>query len=208
MDDAVKALTIQPMLYTNLLVAGGRFSTAGGVAAHYIARWNGSSWSALGSGMDGDVEAIAVYPNGTLVVAGEFTTVGGVPAHHIAFLGDWSAFGTGMDAAVNAVAVMPDGYHLVAGGDFTTAGGVPANSIASWDGCPGRQWDLVWVRRPDHRRESSPSRFCPMAISSRAVPLSLLAARPPTTSLDGTARLGLHWEAGRAAPHHRSSAPL
>ena len=28
------------------------FTTAGGVAANYIAKWNGSAWSALGSGMD------------------------------------------------------------------------------------------------------------------------------------------------------------
>ena len=35
------------------LYAGGRFTTAGGIAANRIAKWNGSSWSALGSGMNG-----------------------------------------------------------------------------------------------------------------------------------------------------------
>ena len=35
------------------LYAGGYFTTAGGSAANDIAKWNGSSWSALGSGMDG-----------------------------------------------------------------------------------------------------------------------------------------------------------
>ena len=34
------------------LYAGGGFTTAGGSAANYIAQWNGSSWSALGSGMN------------------------------------------------------------------------------------------------------------------------------------------------------------
>ena len=34
------------------LYAGGDFTTAGGNAANYIAQWNGSSWSALGSGMN------------------------------------------------------------------------------------------------------------------------------------------------------------
>ena len=34
------------------LYAGGEFTTAGGIAANYIAQWNGSSWSALGSGMN------------------------------------------------------------------------------------------------------------------------------------------------------------
>ena len=33
------------------LYAGGDFTTAGGSAANYIAQWNGSSWSALGSGI-------------------------------------------------------------------------------------------------------------------------------------------------------------
>ena len=39
----------------NTLYAGGEFTTAGGNAANDIAQWNGSSWSALGSGMNGDV---------------------------------------------------------------------------------------------------------------------------------------------------------
>ncbi len=33
--------------------AGGYFTTAGGSAATNIAKWNGSTWSALGSGMGG-----------------------------------------------------------------------------------------------------------------------------------------------------------
>ena len=35
------------------LYAGGYFTTAGGVPANYIAKWDGSAWSALGSGMNG-----------------------------------------------------------------------------------------------------------------------------------------------------------
>ena len=37
------------------LYAGGGFTSAGGVAANDIAKWDGSAWSALGSGMNGDV---------------------------------------------------------------------------------------------------------------------------------------------------------
>lgn len=33
------------------LYAGGGFARAGGVSANYIAKWDGQSWSALGSGM-------------------------------------------------------------------------------------------------------------------------------------------------------------
>ncbi|MFN5496843.1 MAG: hypothetical protein ACK5C3_09770, partial [bacterium] len=60
------------------LVAGGGFTTAGGGTANRIARWNGSSWRQLGSGMDGGVSALAVLPNGDLVAGGSFTTAGGV----------------------------------------------------------------------------------------------------------------------------------
>src|SRR6266436_3774410 len=44
----------------NDLYAGGYFVTAGGVSANRIAKWDGSSWSALGSGMNGTVNALAV----------------------------------------------------------------------------------------------------------------------------------------------------
>ena len=33
-----------------LLIAGGRFTTAGGVAARNIAQWDGTAWSSVGSG--------------------------------------------------------------------------------------------------------------------------------------------------------------
>ena len=34
------------------LYAGGDFTTAGGVSANRVAKWNGSKWSALGSGLN------------------------------------------------------------------------------------------------------------------------------------------------------------
>jgi len=40
------------------LYAGGYFSTAGGVTANYIAKWNESTWSALGAGMNNQVNAL------------------------------------------------------------------------------------------------------------------------------------------------------
>src|SRR5204863_176191 len=50
-------------------------TTAGGTPANYIAKWNGTSWSALGSGMNSSVYALSL--SGTNVYAGGlFTTAG------------------------------------------------------------------------------------------------------------------------------------
>ena len=59
----------------------------GGVAANCIARWDGTSWSALGSGLSGSwavVFALITLPNGDVVAGGDFTTADGVSANRIA----------------------------------------------------------------------------------------------------------------------------
>src|SRR5690554_3556312 len=49
------------------LYAGGVFTTAGGQPANRIARWNGSAWAPLGSGMSGpspQVRSLTVFDDG------------------------------------------------------------------------------------------------------------------------------------------------
>ena len=115
------------------LYAGGDFTTAGGVAANRIAKWDGSSWSALGQRDERlRVHALAVFDDGSgpaLYAGGDFTTAGGVAANRIAKWDgtSWSALGQrDWTARVCALAVFDDGSGpaLYAGGDFTTAGGV------------------------------------------------------------------------------------
>jgi hypothetical protein len=98
-----------------------------------IAKWNGSDWSALGSGVNSPVSALASSAS-DLYAGGGFTIAGGIPARNIAKWNgnDWSPLGSGMNGAVYALAV--SGSDLYAGGAFTTAGGVPANCIAKWSG--------------------------------------------------------------------------
>ncbi|MFY9342957.1 MAG: hypothetical protein WAT39_10740 [Planctomycetota bacterium] len=117
------------------LVAGGVFTTAGGAAANNIARWNGATWSAVGTGLNDTVQCLTTLSNGDVVAGGLFTTAGGTTANHIARWNGtaWSALGTGVDGQVSAVATRPNG-DIVAGGYFTTAGGVAAIRIARWDG--------------------------------------------------------------------------
>jgi trimeric autotransporter adhesin len=118
------------------LIVGGAFQSAGGVSAPAIARWDGSNWSAFGSGMNNTVTAVAHMPNADVVAAGVFTTAGGVSANRIARWNGsvWTPLGAGMDSTVSALAVTPAG-SLVAGGHFTTAGGQAAPYLARW-GCP------------------------------------------------------------------------
>ncbi len=91
------------------------------------------AWSALGSGMNDAVKAIAVSGS-DVYVGGEFTLAGGSSANRIAKWNgsSWSSLGTGMDGNVFAIAV--SGSDVFVGGGFTTAGGNPATSIAKWNG--------------------------------------------------------------------------
>jgi hypothetical protein len=121
------------------LVAGGYFTTAGGAVAPSIARWNGSAWSRLASGLNLPVHALTVLPNGDLVAGGEFTFAGSVTARRIARWNGaaWSPMASGMTDGfapiVYDLASLPNG-DVIAGGRFTSAGGVPANNIARWNG--------------------------------------------------------------------------
>ena len=130
---AVIALTV----YNGQLVAGGYFTTAGGVGCNYIASWNGSSWQPLSSGVytesNCSVNVLTVY-NGQLVAGANFTTAGGVACNYIACWdgSSWQPLGSGMSNQVNDLTVCNG--QLVAGGNFTTAGGVACNYIASWNG--------------------------------------------------------------------------
>jgi len=140
MNDYVLALASMPNgSGGNDLIASGGFFQADGAPAGGIARWNGTSWSAIGFGNDvRDTYALAVLPGNTLVIGGTFLFVNqnlAVLANHVARWdgANWQAFGTGMNNHVLALAVLPGG-DLVAGGYFTTAGSNPANYIARWNG--------------------------------------------------------------------------
>lgn len=60
---------------------------AGGSLAEHIAKWDGSSWSALGSGTNDTVYALAISGS-DVYVGGSFTTAGGNPAKFVAFWED------------------------------------------------------------------------------------------------------------------------
>src|SRR6185295_11851258 len=85
------------------LFVGGSFSTAGGIPAQAIAKWDGSTWAPVGSGMNtgATVDELVVLDAGSgaaLHAGGHFTAAGGVAANCIATWNgtNWSALGSGV----------------------------------------------------------------------------------------------------------------
>jgi trimeric autotransporter adhesin len=142
------------------VIAGGLFPAAGGVAAANIARYDGASWSALGSGCDSSVEALCELSNGTLVVGGQFDTAGGLACARIASWNGsaWAPLGTGMVGAVSldgvyGMAALANG-ELIVGGRFADAGGSGAQNVARWN---GTSWSAIGsgIRYDDPRNSGA-----------------------------------------------------
>jgi hypothetical protein len=121
---------------------GGEFKTVGGLVVNNIAMWDGTKWSALGAGLEGDgglddgsVSALAIVGN-DLYVGGSFTKAGGASARHLAKYNlvskQWSQVGGGVDGQVYAL-TYSNGL-LYVGGNFATVGTVSAEDIATWNG--------------------------------------------------------------------------
>jgi hypothetical protein len=105
--------------------------------ANNIAKWDGTVWSTLGSGVGGVyqnagdyVQALTVQGS-DLYAAGGLATAGGLPANLVArWDGNaWSALGSGIDGfVVQALAITGD--QLYVGGIFTDAGGKVSGNLA------------------------------------------------------------------------------
>jgi len=132
---------------------GGEFDSAGGVPVGSIARWDGSSWSALGDSQDasGIVESMTVHDDGrgpALYVGG--ATIAGFAGNQV---GRWDGAqweslqvpGVGdPDGRIIAMQSFDDGGGpmLYAGGRVTTTGAEPsdASALVRWD---GEEWTSV-----------------------------------------------------------------
>ncbi len=144
----VTALAVHDAGSGPALFAGGLFTSPGNA----IARWNGSSWSPLGSGLAGGLLCPGVgdllsFDDGHgpgLYVAGTFSSAGGVPGTNaiVRWNGQsWSAVGSGFVAvngfaSASALALHDDGSGtaLYAGGSFNVVGGPVTNNVARWNG--------------------------------------------------------------------------
>jgi hypothetical protein len=137
-DNSVYALT---SFNGNLVLAGYFQSATGGVATTArVASWNGTAFSAIGSGGNNGVEALTVF-NNELIAGGVFTQMSATPnLNRIARWNGaaWVALGDGFNSSVNTLHVHNNQLH--AGGFFTLSGLTSVPYVARWNGA---SWESV-----------------------------------------------------------------
>jgi len=124
-------------MHNGELYAGGLFTTAGGNPALNIAKWNGSSWSALGPGLEGQVYDLISY-NGNLYAGGAGFWMGERNFYIAKWNGSsWSTTGLDVDDYVNKFYVFNN--ELYVGGAFLNAEGIPVKHVAKFSDITGIQ---------------------------------------------------------------------
>lgn len=122
------------------LYVGGAFERAGTDSASNVARWNGTTWEALGTGTDDTVYALTFSPDGDLYVGGQFTMAGGRMARRVARWDgqDWHPVETGGSAltsgTVYTLAFSPSGDLYAAGSLSQYASRIAVWNGSAWDG--------------------------------------------------------------------------
>jgi len=109
------------------LIVAGDFSTAGGTAAANIARWDGSSWHPVGSGLPGDVWSILA--DGETLYAGVASGFDGSDVYRWSS-SSWTSIGH-FDGFVDDLVIFEG--DLIAGGWFT-------GDVARWN---GTSWSMI-----------------------------------------------------------------
>jgi trimeric autotransporter adhesin len=129
-------------VHQGMLVVGGRIATAGGNPMSAIARFNGTTWSGLGSGLGsgggagGLVNDLVVDAAGQLVAGGLFTNASGTSVVNCARWNGttWSAMGTELTGGtVDALLLGPAGA-VVAGGSFDSFASTGVRYVAQFNG--------------------------------------------------------------------------
>ncbi|RKY18120.1 MAG: hypothetical protein DRQ55_14170 [Planctomycetota bacterium] len=156
LDGIVHALAVYddglgggPQLY-----AAGGFTMSGGTSMPRIARWDGTTWNAVGIGMNGPLQALTVH-DGALYAGGSFNFAGGASANNIARWDglDWSSLGGGTPNIVLALESFDDGGlfgpDLYVGGLWAAEPGFPHDNLARWNGAAwssagGGVTNVVW----------------------------------------------------------------
>jgi hypothetical protein len=128
-------------VYHNQLYVGGHFYFAGSnnLSTNCIARWNGTQWDSVGSGMNLPVHSLVVDTvNDVLYAAGEFTNIGSTICRGVAVWNDttWKPVGSGQDTLWGTRCLALFNGELYAGGanEGTTTTGDTIRNIYKFNG--------------------------------------------------------------------------
>ena len=115
-----------------MILAGGTYSTLGGVTLANIARYTGNTFEALGDGTGGAVFCLSQSSTGIIVASGSFTTAGGLSiADRVALWNGytWTHLDTDLPGSpiVNACQFYKDDLFL----GFTTTGTATASGFTT-----------------------------------------------------------------------------
>lgn len=129
-----------------LYIMGYFLDASGEASADFVARWNGSQWVGLGSGVNGDglitcednclLFDTAIAQNGDVYIAGRFEVSGlsGVQAIAKWDGATWTSIAADIDGYIEDL-VFDNQGTLYASGDFENLGRIStADFIAKWDG--------------------------------------------------------------------------
>ncbi len=127
------------------------FEILGGLGGDGVAKWNGATWKALGSGAYGGVSTLASWNDGSgakLVAGGGVMAAGGAYAYHVATWNgtQWKRLRTGIgttppNLVADVYAALPfdeglgHGSELFVAGQFSSADGAATHSIARYGPC-------------------------------------------------------------------------
>ena len=193
------------------LYAGGSFTETGsGSPIARFAAWDGTSWTEVGGGVDGDGARVLSLTHfrdgrgggGGLYVGGEFTTVGGQAASGLARWNgtSWDTTGLavqGPQPVVRELTVLdlPDfgGRALVVGGDFDGIDDTPAQRLCVLP---------KLTRKPDRRATQTGGAGVRDLPLRRARPLTRASSTPASSAREGAAR-SVRRGGGRARPPSR-----
>ena len=138
------------------IVAAGQFVLESFDAAGSLARWDGSSWTLIGGGLEGQGAGSVVdmeIDGDKIYVTGDLRFAGGTQVNHVAMWDAtqmrWSSLndgvygdsgGFGISTPPGRALIKDQGGEIYVGGKFAVIGGRNALGIARWD---GNQWNPV-----------------------------------------------------------------
>jgi hypothetical protein len=119
----------------NLYIVGNFTNWADIAAADYVVMWDGTSYTALGTGLDDIGRAVTVRQSDNLVfIGGDFLNAGGAGNNYCT---SWNgtafvALSSGMNGSVRSIVVNQADNKVFFGGFFTTSEGITTNRVTVW----------------------------------------------------------------------------